>query len=139
LLNRLIIFSVKLKKNLANKILNVDEKQHLIICLIEFRLQFLHPIAPIEIAAVINSMSNNKFFEHDEILIVFIKQVTQVLVPILAFLVNSSFQLGSFPQSLKIAKVVLIPKTCEKTLLKISLPISLLTSFFKNLSSTVSL
>jgi len=92
---------------------------------------FLHPAVPSEIIILINSLSSNKSPGHDEIPIIFIKQAVQIIAPIIASLINFSFQLGSFPNNLKIAKVVPVPKSRDKTLLNNYRPTSLLTSFSK--------
>jgi len=60
-------------------------------------------------------LSNNKSPGHDEIPIIFIKQAVQIIALITASLINFSFQPGSFPNNLKIAKVVPVPKTGDKT------------------------
>jgi len=91
----------------------------------------LHPAVPSEIITLINSLSYNKSPGHDEIPIIFIKQAVQIIALITASLVNFSFQLGSFPNNLKIAKVVPVPKIGDTTLLNNYRPISLLTSFSK--------
>jgi len=49
-------------------------------------------------------LSNNKSPGHDEIPIIFIKQAVQIMAPIIASLINFSFQLDSFPNNLKIVK-----------------------------------
>jgi len=54
-------------------------------------------------------------------------------MPIIASLINFLFQLGSFPNNLKVAKVVPVFKSGDKTLQVLNnyRPISLLTSFSK--------
>ena len=91
----------------------------------------LIPTNPYEINSIIKSIKNSSACGVDNIPITVIKHVSDSISPVLSSLINLSFESGSFPDALKIAKVIPIFKCGDKTLLTNYRPISLLNSFSK--------
>ena len=97
---------------------------------------FLRPTTAAEIYNLISHSSTNKSCEFDGINISVVKIATEILSPILAVLINACFGLGIFPSCLKIAKVVPVFKTGDKSKFLL-LPILLLPVFSKVLKKIV--
>ena len=91
----------------------------------------LIPTTAYEINSIIKSIKSTSACGVDNIPIAVIKHVANNISPVLSSLINYSFQTGSFPDALKIAKVVPVFKNGDKTLLNNYRPISLLNSFSK--------
>ena len=70
---------------------------------------FLEPVASDQITNIINDLKTNKAGDYDMISCYFIKLSSSILIPILVSLINASFNLGIFPDDLKIAKVIAKP------------------------------
>ena len=66
---------------------------------------FLEPVDEREIISTINLLPMKKSVGHDNIPITFIKLV-KIIAPFLIKVINTSFELGMFPNILKIAKVI---------------------------------
>ena len=58
---------------------------------------------------------------HDNIPVTFIKLVVRIIAPFLIKVINASFELGMFPNILKIAKVIPIYKFGDKQIVHIVL------------------
>ena len=58
-------------------------------------------------------------------------ETPRIIAPFLIKVINASFELGMFPNSLKIAKVIPIYKSGEKQIVNNYRPISLLSPFSK--------
>ena len=98
---------------------------------------FLRPTCATEILRIINQMNLNKSCGSDGINAKFIIFAAEVLAPVLALLFNACFDYGLFPSCLKIAKVVPIYKSGDKSELTNYRPISLLSTFSKILEKVV--
>jgi len=81
--------------------------------------------------STINSFTLKKSCDHDEIPIKFIKISTLIIAQYLSSRITFSFQMGIFPDSLKIARVVQVFKKGNNCNVNKYRPISILTSFFK--------
>ena len=68
---------------------------------------------------------------HDNIPVTFIKLIVKIIAPVLIKVINASFELGMFPNMLKIAKVIPIYKSGDKQIVNKYRPISLLSPFSK--------
>ena len=90
---------------------------------------FLTPVTAIEVNDLINILNPSKSVGPDSIPIKLLKIIGCSVSPLLAFLVNQSFQSGIFPDKLKIAKVISIFKTGNPELPSNYRPISLLSIF----------
>ena len=91
----------------------------------------LYDTDPIEVHNIIFSLKNTTACGIDEIPTSAIKSVSDYISPILAKLINHSLSEGVFPDSLKIAKILPILKSGDKTLISNYRPISLLNTFSK--------
>ncbi len=91
----------------------------------------LYDTNPTEIHNIISSLKNTSACGVDEIPVSAIKSVSDHICPILANLINHSISEGIFPDSLKIAKILPIFKSGDKTLISNYRPISLLNTFSK--------
>ena len=92
---------------------------------------FLEPVDERELISIINLLPLKKSVGHDNIPVIFIKLVDRIIAPFLVKVINASFDLGMFPNILKIAKVIPIYKSGDKQLINNYRPISLLSPFSK--------
>jgi len=76
----------------------------------------LDPPKPVEIFNIINSLNPNKASGSDNISSFFLRIGNEVLAPTLSLLFSQVFELGFFPNIMKIAKVVPIFKSGNKKL-----------------------
>ena len=97
---------------------------------------FLNPTTPAEVFNVISSLKTSKSGDYDNISF-FLKSAKKVPVFPLAHLFNCSFKLGIFPDCLKIAKVLPVYKSGEKSELCNDRPISILSSISKVLEKLI--
>ena len=98
---------------------------------------FFQPTSPPEIMRVIHSLKNNKSSGHDNISAYFLIVAAEVIAIPLTTLFNSTFKLGIFPSCLKIARVIPVFKSGEKTDLNNYRPISILSTFSKILEKLI--
>src|SRR2546425_2254388 len=80
---------------------------------------------------VIASLKNTASCGYDQISVASVKAVSSIISPILATLINHSIDKGIFSDALKVAKILPIYKSGDKTLISNYRPISLLTVFSK--------
>ena len=92
---------------------------------------FLEPVDEREIISTINLLPMKKSVGRDNIPVTFIKLVVKIIAPFLIKIINASFELGMFPNILKIAKVIPIYKSGDKQIVNNYRPISLLSPFSK--------
>ena len=98
---------------------------------------FLDPPQPIEIFNAINSLKIHKASGCDNISSFFLRMGNEVLAPILSIYFGLVFELGSFPQIFKTAKVIPIFKSSTKNLVNNYRPISLLPCLSKVLEKVI--
>jgi len=98
---------------------------------------YLRPTSPYEILYYIRQLNPNKSVGSDEIGANFVKISAEVISPILSQLCNACFHFSIFPTCLKIAKVILICKSGDKTNLTNYRLISILSYFSKLLEKIV--
>jgi hypothetical protein len=87
---------------------------------------FLTPVTDAEIISIVSKLPNKKSCGKDGISTWLIKKLIQSIVKPLCFIVNKSFLTGCFPNACKIAKVVPIFKSGDRSDYKNYRPISLL-------------
>ena len=92
---------------------------------------FLTPVTSIEVNDLINILNPSKSVGPNSIPIKLVKIIGDWVSPLLALLVNQSFQSGIFPDKLKIAKVISLFKKGNPELPSNYRPISLLSIFSK--------
>ena len=90
-----------------------------------------YPTDNFEIKSVIASLKNSSSAGPDDIPSSVIKAASPFICEILAYLINSSFTHGFFPDALKIAKVIPVYKSGDKTNIANYRPISILNGFSK--------
>ena len=88
------------------------------------------PTTVFEVESIIDNMKVSSP-GHDDIAMKIIKECSKIISPYLVFLINKSFQEGSFPDHLKIARIVPVFKKGDSSLLQNCRPISVLPSFSK--------
>ena len=96
---------------------------------------FLTPTTSFEVFNLISCLKNTKSTGKDNISAYFLKVAAKVIAAPLAQLFNYTFLLGIFPASLKIAKIIPIYKSGDKTDVSNYRPISILSQFLKFLKN----
>ena len=89
---------------------------------------YLQPTTPLEIMVLINSLKLNKAKSHDDIDLYFLKIAAPILAFPLSVFLNHCLRFGTFPNRLKLAKVVPVFKKGLTDQLSNYRPISLLPS-----------
>ena len=92
---------------------------------------FLEPVVEREIISAIKLLPMKKSVGHDNSPVSFIKLFVRIIKPFLINIINASFELGVFPNILKISKVIPIYKSGDKQIVNNYRPISLLFPFSK--------
>ena len=92
---------------------------------------FLHPVNKIEVERTISQMNGNKAMGHDKIHARNLKDLKEIISPLICHIVNLAFKTGEYPQQLKLAKVIPIYKKSDPTNPNNYRPISLLSSINK--------
>jgi len=111
-------------KNIAESITSNDSHQSFLTGNYP-RSFFFSPISQNEVYNIIMSMKNKKSSKA-EVPINVLKHVSQLISPVIAHTVNLSLATGSFPASLKVARVTPIPKEGDPTNVNNYRPISVL-------------
>lgn len=92
---------------------------------------FFTPVTPDEVRAVIRALPNGRSVGCDDIPAIFIKRCADVLAEVLAPVINASVCCGQFPDTLKTALVVPIPKKGNSHDIANYRPVALLSSVSK--------
>lgn len=92
---------------------------------------FLFPVTTQEVTADFMSLKNSRCCDVDGLEIRPVKHVIHVISPILEYIINLIFSLGTFPSRLQIAKVSIIFKGGDKNSMTNYRPISILPVFSK--------
>ena len=92
---------------------------------------FLTPVTPLEVKDIIDALNPSKSVGPNSIPIKLLKIVGCSISPLLALLMNHSFQSGIYPDTFKIAKVISLFKKGNPELPSNYRPISLLSIFSK--------
>ena len=92
---------------------------------------FLTPVTPLEVRDIIDALNPSKSVGPNSIPIKLLKIVGCSISPLLALLMNHSFQSGIYPDTFKIAKVISLFKKGNPELPSNYRPISLLSIFSK--------
>ena len=98
---------------------------------------FFSPVVKDEVVRIVNSLKSKKSFGHDYISNILLKEIVHEIVEPLTFLINKSLLTGTFPDSMKIAKVIPFYKSKDKRELNNYRPISLLPVLSKVLEKVV--
>ena len=92
---------------------------------------FIDPVVPCDITNTAHKLKSKSSFGHDEISTKLLKQtINNITLPI-THIVDRSFITGIVPDQMKVAKVVPVFKSSDRSSIKNYRPISLLTSFSK--------
>ena len=92
---------------------------------------FLQPTCPEEIVGVINKFKNKTSFGYDGISMQLVKHIGEVISVPLAHIINISFETGTFPDNMKIAKIIPLYKAGDEQVFTNYRPVSLLPQFSK--------
>ena len=92
---------------------------------------FLEPVSPSDVVNITHKLKSKTSFGHDCISTKLLKATIHVITIPLTHIINRSFETGIVPKDMKIAKVIPIYKSSDRTLLKNYRPISLLPVFSK--------
>ena len=98
---------------------------------------YFSPTTECEGFDTIQHLNPSKSSEFDRISPKFIRVAAVILAPVLERLFNAGFECGFFPNTLKIAEVILVFKTGDETKLTNYRPMSLLSCFSKILEKIV--
>jgi len=98
---------------------------------------FSHYVAPQDIIDIVNKLKPKTSSGLDEISTKLMKATIRQIIDPLTHIINTSLQSGIVPDKMKIAKVVPIYKSSDRSLLKNYRPISLLPAFSKLLERTM--
>ena len=98
---------------------------------------FLDPVTSNELIEISNSFRSGKATGHDKIPISIIKQSIHIIAEPLALIINLSITQGIVPDQMKIARVIPLFKTGDRTLFTNYRPVSILPSFSKFLEKVV--
>ena len=88
----------------------IEDTQHKMRKTSESQSMYLFPCTYFEVVQVINSIQPKHTSGIDEISNLFLKKAAYIIAPYLTYLINLSFNNGSFPSCLKFAKVLPLHK-----------------------------
>lgn len=110
---------------------NLNENQYLQFMNGNFpQSMYLYPVSVSEVASVIASLKN-KSNRNANLSCMLLKFISPIISPVLEVLINKCFVQGIFPDCLKKAYVVPIPKSGDRTLVTNYRPISILPAISK--------
>jgi hypothetical protein len=99
---------------------------------------FLSPVSTFDIIKIIKSLKNTNSVGHDEVSTKVIKNVANIIAPILCHITNQCIEKGVFPNRLKLTIIIPLFKKDDKKLLKNYRPIALISIFSKILENVIS-
>uniref|UniRef100_A0A3B5QAJ9 Reverse transcriptase domain-containing protein n=1 Tax=Xiphophorus maculatus TaxID=8083 RepID=A0A3B5QAJ9_XIPMA len=99
---------------------------------------YLKPVDKIEIKEIVNQCNNKKSMDWKDINMSLIKQIIDDVADPLTYICNLSFISGTFPNAMKIAKVIPLFKSGDKNIISNYRPVSLLCQFSKILEKVFS-
>lgn len=123
-------YFVNLPKSLLSTEHNINETNINTITRFEKSI-YLEPVTESEVLDTINKLKNSNSTGHDDFSIKIIKQCAHKIVKPLCHIINQCFIEGSFPNLLKISKVICLFKKGDTKELSNYRPISLLSVFSK--------
>lgn len=97
---------------------------------------FLKEVEENEILDIVNKCKNKKSTDYNDIALSLVKQVIEGICKPLTYVCNLSFQTGSFPNQMKIAKVIPLYKSGSKHHFTNYRPVSLLPQFSQILENS---
>ena len=112
-------------------------KQYLTLLKANTCSMFWDPVSKAEILRIIDSLPNKKSSGYDQIDNILLKEIKEQIAPALCILFNRSISEGIFPDSMKMAEVVVLHKGKERDLCTNYRPISLLITVSKILEKVV--
>ena len=86
---------------------------------------------PSDVLLIANKLKLKSSYGHDDISTTLLKQTLDDITQPIKYTINRSFNTGIAPNEMTIAKVILIYKSSDPSLLNNYRPVSLLTAFFK--------
>ena len=92
---------------------------------------FLGPVAPSYVLSYAHKIKNKISSGHDDISSKLMKITINIIIEPLTHIINQSLKTGIVPSEMKIAKVIPIHKSSDKSVLKNYRPVSLLPAFSK--------
>lgn len=95
------------------------------------KMEIFHPTCPVEIGEIIQALKNTKSMGCDEIPVTFLKNNKFFFSNLLSSFINTSFEQGKFPDSLKLARVTPLFKGGDPMDVGNYRPISVLPIFSK--------
>ena len=97
---------------------------------------FLEPITVHKVLKIVNASPNRTSMDHSGINFALLKECIYFIVKPVCHIANSSFEMGIFPERMKIAKVIPIFKSGKKDSFTHYRPVSLLPQFSTILEKT---
>lgn len=125
-----IVEQLNIKNNLPDNVL-LSPLRNYFPTNLQVRSMFMSPILADEVLSVIQSLKTKSSPGIDNISSFVIKEMANKIVDILTYIINFSFESGTFPSQLKYAVVIPIFKNGSKLNCNNYRPISLLSSFSK--------
>ena len=98
---------------------------------------FLGPVAPSDVLSYAHKIQNKISSGHDDISSKLMKITINIIIEPLTHIINQSLKTGIVPSEMKIAKVIPIHKSSDKSVLENYRPVSLLPAFSKLLEKNV--
>ena len=98
---------------------------------------FFNPATENEIIEISKSFQSNKTYGYDKVPMLIIKQTINIIAKPLTHIFNLSITHGIVPNEMKIARVIALFKSGDRTLFKNYRPISILSSFSKFLERVI--
>lgn len=98
---------------------------------------FCTPVTENDVQKVIAALPNKKSTGYDEVSVDLVKKCSNILSGPIAYIINKSIQLGQFPQLLKLALLIPIPKDGDPQNVENYRPIAILSIFSKIIETVI--